>query len=108
MQDPGIIRNRKKVESVVNNAGCFQQVQAEFGSFDAYVWAYVDGIGIANKFISSAQVPAQTEISVKLAKDLKKRGFKFVGPIGMYAFMQSIGMVQDHLTSCHCHQEANS
>ncbi|HCH23948.1 MAG TPA: DNA-3-methyladenine glycosylase I [Oceanospirillaceae bacterium] len=105
MQDTGIIRNRKKVESVVNNAACFQRVQAEFGSFDAYVWGYVDGVSQYNKFTSNQQVPAQTDISEKLAKDMKKRGFKFVGPIGMYAFMQSIGMVNDHLVTCHCHAE---
>ena len=105
LQDTGIIRNRKKVESVVNNAACFQQVQAEFGSFDAYVWAYVNGVTVQNNFVSNDDVPAQTDISQKLAKDLKKRGFKFVGPIGMYAFMQSIGMVNDHLVTCHCHAE---
>jgi len=105
LQDAGIIRNRKKVESVVNNATCFQQVQAECGSFDAYVWAYVDGVSRQNRFTNNQQVPTQTDISEKLAKDLKKRGFKFVGPIGMYAFMQSIGMVNDHLASCHCYAE---
>jgi len=105
MRDTGIIRNRKKVESVVNNAACFQQVQAEFGSFDAYVWSYVNGGTVQSNFASNNDVPAQTDVSQKLAKDLKKRGFKFVGPIGMYAFMQSIGMVNDHLVTCHCHGE---
>jgi DNA-3-methyladenine glycosylase I len=104
MQDAGIIRNRKKVESVVNNAACYAKVQAEFGSFCSYVWGFVGGVPTHNQFHSQADVPAQTAISEALALDLKKRGFKFVGPIGMYAFMQSVGMVNDHLISCHCHE----
>ena len=105
LQDKGIIRNRLKVESVVNNAAKFMVVQEEFGSFDAYMWGFVDGVTIVNEFAEVTDVPAQTELSVRIAKDLKKRGFKFVGPVGMYAYMQAIGMVNDHLTSCFCYSE---
>ncbi|MDP6969237.1 MAG: DNA-3-methyladenine glycosylase I [Gammaproteobacteria bacterium] len=105
MQDKGIIRNRRKIESVVNNAACCQRIQAEFGSFDAYLWAFVDGKPIRNQFLSHADIPTQTVISEALAKDLKQWGCKFVGPVGMYAFMQAVGMVNDHLVSCHCYQE---
>jgi len=103
--DKGIIRNRLKVNSVVNNAQKFIDIQQEFGSFDTYIWGFVGGITIINKFESNADVPAQTDLSVKIAKDLKQRGFKFVGPIGMYAFMQSIGMVNDHIKSCFCYSQ---
>jgi DNA-3-methyladenine glycosylase I len=105
LQDKGIIRNRLKVQSVVNNAEKFIAVQQEFGSFDAYIWGFVGGMTIVNEFDKSADVPAQTELSAQIAKDLKKRGFKFVGPIGMYAYMQSIGMVNDHLKSCFCYSQ---
>jgi DNA-3-methyladenine glycosylase I len=105
LQDKGIIRNRLKVLSVVNNAAKFIAVQQEFGSFDAYIWGFVGGVTIVNKFERGADVPAQTELSQRIAKDLKKRGFKFVGPIGMYAYMQSIGMVNDHLKSCFCYSQ---
>lgn len=105
MQDKGVIRNRRKIESVVNNAACYQRIQAEFGSFDAYLWAFVDGKPIRNQFIDHADIPTQTVISEALAKNLKQRGFKFVGPVGMYAFMQAVGMVNDHLVTCHCYGE---
>jgi DNA-3-methyladenine glycosylase I len=105
LQDKGIIRNRLKVQSVVNNAAKFIAVQQEFGSFDAYIWGFVGGVTIVNEFDKAADVPPQTELSGQIAKDLKKRGFKFVGPIGMYAYMQSIGMVNDHLKSCFCYSQ---
>ena len=105
IQDEGIIRNRLKVQSVVNNAACFMRVQEEFGSFANYLWAYVDGEPVDNQFSSKDQVPTQTEVSKALAKDLKRRGFKFVGPVGMYAYMQAVGMVNDHLIECHCRVE---
>jgi DNA-3-methyladenine glycosylase I len=103
--DKGIIRNRLKVNSVVNNAAKFIAVQQEFGSFDAYIWGFVGGVTIVNSFETNADVPAQTQLSKKIAKDLKRRGFKFVGPIGMYAYMQSIGMVNDHIKSCFCYSK---
>ena len=105
--DKGIIRNRLKVLSVVNNAAKFIAVQEAFGSFDAYIWDFVGGVKIVNRYSKDADVPAQTELSKRIAKDLKRRGFKFVGPIGMYAYMQAIGMVNDHLIHCFCHSECS-
>ncbi|EMZ39373.1 GMP synthase [glutamine-hydrolyzing] [Helicobacter bilis WiWa] len=100
MQDSGIIRNRAKIESAINNAKAFLAVQKEFGSFDKYIWGFVGGKPIINNFESIAELPASTPLSDTIAKDLKKRGFKFVGSTGMYAFMQSVGIVNDHFTSC--------
>ena len=108
MQDKGIIRNRRKIESVVNNAACYQRIQAEFGSFDTYLWAFVGGQPVCNQFLDHVDIPTQTAISETLAKDLKQRGFKFVGPVGMYAFMQAVGMVNDHLMTCHCYGNADT
>ena len=98
--DPGIIRNRRKVESAVRNAGAFLRVQEEFGSFDEYVWGFVGGRPVMNAFESWSEVQPETEVSRALSKDLKRRGFSFVGPTICYAYMQSIGMVNDHLTRC--------
>ena len=105
LQDPGIIRNRRKVESAVRNAGAFLRVQEEFGSFDEYVWGFVGGRPVMNAFTSWSEVQAQTDVSRALSRDLKRRGFSFVGPTICYAYMQSIGMVNDHLTSCFRWQE---
>jgi DNA-3-methyladenine glycosylase I len=98
MKDAGIVRNRLKIESTVTNAKAFFRVQEEFGSFSAYVWAFVDGRPIRLK--RGAAVPARTEVSDALSKDLKRRGFKFVGTTIMYAFMQATGMVNDHTADC--------
>jgi DNA-3-methyladenine glycosylase I len=103
--DPGIIRNRLKVAATVKNAQAFLKVQAEFGSFDAYLWRFVDGKPIQNKWRSTGMVPASTPISDQLSKDLAARGFKFVGSTIMYAYMQAIGMVNDHLTTCFRHTD---
>ncbi len=100
LDDPGIVRNRLKVRSAVQNAQAFLEVQEEFGSFDAYVWQFVDGEPIQNKWQSLSEIPAQTDVSVALSKDLKKRGFNFVGPTIMYAFMQAVGLVNDHVVDC--------
>lgn len=100
MKDEGIIRNRSKIESTISNAQQFLAVQDEFGSFDAYVWRFVGGAPIVNRPKSSADVPAATEESHTLSKDLRKRGFRFVGPTIMYAFMQATGLVNDHLATC--------
>jgi DNA-3-methyladenine glycosylase I len=100
LQDPGIIRNRRKVESAVRNAGAFLRVQEEYGSFDEYVWGFVGGRPVMNTFESWSEVQAETEVSRAMSADLKGRGFSFVGPTICYAYMQSIGMVNDHLTSC--------
>ena len=95
----GIIRNRLKIASAVRNAKAFLAVQKEFGSFDKYIWSFVGGKPIVNK-LKGGDVPAKTEISDTIAKDLKKRGFNFVGSTIMYAFMQATGMVNDHLVTC--------
>ena len=100
MKDAGIVRNRLKIESTVTNAKAFLAVQREFGSFAAYVWQFVGGRPIRLK--RGARVPARTEVSDALSKDLKARGFKFVGSTIMYAFMQATGMVNDHLQGCFC------
>ena len=98
--DEGIIRNRLKIVSAVSNAKAFLQVQKEFGSFDKYIWGFVGGKPLINKLKNMSEVQAKTDISDALSKDLKKRGFNFVGSTIMYAFMQATGMVNDHLTSC--------
>lgn len=100
LQDEGIIRNRRKVESAVHNARIFMDVQKEFGSFDKYIWGFVNGKTIKNRFKNGGEIPAETDESRKMSKDLKKRGFKFVGPTICYAYMQSAGLVNDHVTSC--------
>jgi len=101
----GIIRNRLKIKSAVENAKAFLKVQKEFGSFDKYIWSFVGGKPLDNKLKSSGDVPVKTEISDAISKDLKKRGFNFVGSTIMYAFMQATGMVNDHLTSCFRYKE---
>ena len=100
LADPGIVRNRLKVESTVNNAARVLDVQAELGSLDGYLWAFVDGRPIVNRVRSSSELPAETDLSRTISKDLKRRGFRFVGPTLIYAFMQSVGIVDDHTTDC--------
>jgi len=100
LQDTGIIRNKLKINSTINNAKQFLKVQEEFGSFDKYLWGFVNHKPIKNKFKKLSELPASTEISEKLSKDLKKRGFTFVGPTICYALMQAIGMVNDHTSGC--------
>ncbi|MEM6588780.1 MAG: DNA-3-methyladenine glycosylase I [Pseudomonadota bacterium] len=102
LADPGIIRHRGKIEATIGNARAWQVIEREQG-FDRYLWDYVGGAPIQNKWESLEQVPAQTEVSQAISKDLKKRGFKFCGPTIVYAFMQAVGMVNDHLVSCPCH-----
>ena len=105
LADAGIIRNRLKVTAAVRNAREFLKVQAEFGSFDAYIWSFVGGRPIVNAWESLRQLPAETAESRTLSKDLKGRGFSFVGPTIMYAHMQAIGLVNDHLVSCFRYHE---
>jgi DNA-3-methyladenine glycosylase I len=105
LADPGIVRNRLKVEGAVRNARAFLEVQREFGSFDAYVWRMVGGRPIVNRRRSSAEVPARTEESDALSRDLKRLGFTFVGSMICYAFMQAVGMVNDHVVGCFRHAE---
>ncbi|MCY9665461.1 DNA-3-methyladenine glycosylase I [Paenibacillus alginolyticus] len=100
LENPGIVRNRLKIASVVQNAKAFLKVQEEFGTFDSYIWGFVGGKPINNRWTDMSQVPATTEISDAMSKDLKKRGFKFVGSTICYAYMQAVGMVDDHNQTC--------
>ena len=100
LQNEGIIRNRLKIAAAIQNAKCFLEIQKEFGSFDKYIWQFVNGKPIINKRKSLKNIPAMTNESDAMSKDLKKRGFKFVGSTICYAFMQAVGMVNDHTTDC--------
>ena len=100
LNDKGIVRNKLKIESSVSNAKAFLKIQEEFGSFDEYVWQFVKGKTIINKWKSLKDIPSRSEISDRLSKDLYERGFKFVGTTICYAFMQATGLVNDHLTHC--------
>jgi len=104
LQNPGIVRNRLKVESAVTNARAFIAVQEEFGSFSKYIWRFVDGAPIQNRFEKDSDVPATSPESDALSKDLKKRGFRFVGSTIVYAHMQATGLVNDHVTGCFRHR----
>ncbi|HYL80396.1 MAG TPA: DNA-3-methyladenine glycosylase I [Candidatus Acidoferrum sp.] len=105
LSDPGIVRNRLKIAAAIANARGFLAVQREFGTFDAYIWGFVGGRPKINRWRTSSQVPAQTPESEAMSKDLLRRGFKFVGPTICYAFMQAVGMVNDHLVDCFRHTE---
>ena len=105
MKNPGIVRNRLKIESTVSNARLFLEVRKEFGSFDKYVWGFVGGKSIQNRRKSLREVPARSPESDALSADLKRRGFRFVGSTIMYAFMQAVGMVNDHEISCYRYRE---
>lgn len=108
MQNSGIVRNRKKIEAAVDNAKAFLELQKEFDSFSEYIWGFVDGKPIVNNWKSLKEIPANTELSDKISKDLKKRGFKFVGSTIIYAHMQATGMVNDHTVDCFRHKEVHS
>ncbi len=105
LQDAGIIRNQLKIRATISNARAFRKVQDEFGSFSKYIWGFVGGIPIQNSFTSMNELPANTILSDEISKDLKKRGFKFVGSTVIYAHMQATGMVNDHVISCYRHKE---
>lgn len=100
LQNSDIVRHKQKISATIVNAKQVLKVQSEYGSFDAYIWSFVDGKTINNARLKTADVPSSTAVSEAMSKDLKKRGFKFVGPTTCYAFMQASGMVNDHLTSC--------
>jgi DNA-3-methyladenine glycosylase I len=104
MQDAGIVRNKLKIEGAVLSARAYLDVMEKGPGFSALLWDYLDGKPKVNKFRDTKQVPAETELSKKISKDLAGRGFKFVGPTIVYAFMQAVGMVNDHLVKCHCHE----
>ena len=103
LENAGIIRNKLKIKSAITNAQLFISIQKEFGSFSKYIWSYVEGKPIVNSFKTRKDVPATTMLSDRISKDLKKRGFKFVGSTIIYAFMQATGMVNDHTTDCFCY-----
>jgi DNA-3-methyladenine glycosylase I len=105
LRDPGIVRNRQKVQSAVANAQAFLEVVDEFGSFDEYIWQFVGGKPKRNRFRSMKELPAETDESRAMSKDLQRRGFKFVGPTICYAFMQAAGLVNDHVVDCFRHRE---
>jgi DNA-3-methyladenine glycosylase I len=105
LSDPGIVRNRLKVNSAISNAQNFLEVQQEFGSFDDYIWQFTDGLVIQNNWATHSEIPANTLESDAMSKDLKKRGFRFVGSTICYAFMQAVGMVNDHAIDCYRHAE---
>lgn len=104
-KDPSIVRNVAKIESTVKNAQAFLKVQKEFGSFDAYLWAHVKGAPVQGKRRTTSDIPASSALAETLSKDLKKRGFGFVGPTIVYAFLQAVGVVNDHLTTCFRYKE---
>ena len=108
LQDPGIIRNKLKVNATVTNARAFLAVQKEFGTFDKYIWQFVNHKPVINRWSSMGQIPAKSDLSDAMSKDLLSRGFKFVGSTICYAFMQAAGMVNDHLISCPRHKRVQS
>lgn len=103
LADPGIIRNKLKVRSTIQNAKVFLEIQNEFGSFDTYLWAFVNNTPIKNHFKTIQDLPAKTELSDKISKDLKKRGMNFVGSTIIYAYLQAVGVVNDHTVDCYLH-----
>ncbi len=107
IENSGIVRNRLKIRATVINAQSFLEIQSEFVNFDQYIWKFVRGKPIQNKWKNLAEIPSSSSESKKMSKDLKKRGFKFVGPTICYAFMQSVGMVNDHTVDCFRHSELN-
>jgi DNA-3-methyladenine glycosylase I len=104
MQNPGIVRNRLKIPAIIDNARIALEVQKEFGSFSSYIWQFSEGKPIINRWKSQQEIPATSKVSDAMSRDMKKRGFRFAGSTICYAFMQSIGMVNDHLVSCFRHQ----
>jgi len=103
LADPGIVRNRLKVAATITNAKSYLRLREEVGGLDPFLWAYVDGQPVRNQWQSLGQAPAKTPLSDQLSKDLAKRGFKFVGSTIIYAYLQGIGIVNDHVVACHCH-----
>jgi DNA-3-methyladenine glycosylase I len=100
LSNPGIIRNKLKINSLLKNAEAFLKVKQDYGTFDAYIWSFVKGKPIVNHFNNTEQVPAKTELSITISKEMKKRGFTFFGPVTCYAFMEAAGLINDHLNDC--------
>lgn len=107
MNFSGIIRNRKKIEAAIENAKIFLRIQKEWGSFNSYIWSFVESRSIQNKWTTLKEVPCTSPQSIALSLDMKKRGFKFVGPTILYSHMQATGLINDHLVSCFCHKECS-
>lgn len=107
LNNPAIIRNKLKIKAAISNASCFINIQKEFGSFDRYIWNFTNNQQIINSWTKISEIPAQTELSTLIAQDLRKRGFKFIGSTTIYAFLQAIGMVDDHLAHCFKRKSAN-
>lgn len=107
LQNSGIVRNKLKINAAVTNANAYLDIQREYGSFNSYIWKFVGGKPVQNNWKKVDEVPVYSEEAVKMSVDLKKRGFKFVGPTICYAFMQAVGMVNDHVTECYRHSELN-
>ncbi|MBA7696040.1 DNA-3-methyladenine glycosylase 1 [subsurface metagenome] len=105
MENKGIIRNKKKIESSINNAKRFLEVQKEFGSFDSYIWGFVNNEPLVNSWKSTSQIPARTELSDRISKDLLRRGFSFIGPTIVYSHLQAVGIVNDHIVTCYKYKE---
>jgi len=105
LQDPGIIRNRKKIESSITNARRFLEIQGQYGTFCSYLWGFTDGRQVVNHFTDLSEIPATSPLSDTIARDLKQRGFKFLGSTIIYAHLQATGLVNDHLVSCYRHRE---
>ncbi|MGG1686083.1 DNA-3-methyladenine glycosylase I [Pseudalkalibacillus sp. NRS-1564] len=105
LKNEGIIRNKLKVRGTVKNAKAFMEIQEEFGSFSSYIWGFTQDTPIINDWKSIEEVPAETELSKKISKDMKKRGFTFVGPVIIYSFLQAVGLVNDHTTDCFRHPD---
>ena len=105
LQDAGIVRNKLKVRAAIKNAQHFIRIRKQFGSFDAYIWSFTDGETIVNHFSEMQEIPAKTELSDRISKDLKKRGFTFVGSTIIYAYLQAAGIVNDHTTDCFRHAQ---
>jgi DNA-3-methyladenine glycosylase I len=108
LADANLVRNRQKIESTVTNAAAMLEVQASFGGFDAFIWAFVDGVPIVNHWTSLDQVPSQTPLSAAVCSELRRRGFRFVGPTTSYAYLQAAGLVVDHLVDCFRHAELSA
>ena len=105
MNNSGIVRNRLKISATIQNANAFIKIQSKKGSFSSYLWEFVDGTPIINSFKNQADIPSTSPLALTLSRDLKQKGFKFVGPTVIYAFMQATGMVNDHLVDCFRHKE---
>ncbi|PAB57884.1 DNA-3-methyladenine glycosylase I [Anaeromicrobium sediminis] len=108
LSNKGIIRNRRKIESSINNANRFMEVQREFGSFDNYIWSFVENKVLINSWATLGDVPASTDLSDKISKDMKKRGFKFIGTTIIYSYLQAVGIINDHTTDCFRYEECMS